>query len=93
MFRKHVKCSECGFLSVVGAEDMFPFAEGDVFKQLQIVKDLNLIGFQELRQAGREEIVNGTLSPNLLACARNIWSKYDLRNQPRNDALRFLDSR
>jgi len=90
MFKKQVKCFNCGFLSVVGAEDVFEPSGKDPVAQLQLFRELGLIGMLELKQAGREEIAKGTLSPRLLACARNIWSKYDLRGQSKPNAFKVL---
>lgn len=77
---------------MIGAEDIFEPSVKDPLTQLQLFRELGLTGMLELKQIAREEVANGTLSSRLLGCARNIWSKYELREQTEPDALAFITS-
>ena len=91
MFKKQVKCSECGFLSLSGAEDIVISTPKNRLEAMQIFKEIGMIGLQEVQQQAREHINAGTINPVELSCARNMWTKYDMRKMIPIEAVRNLN--
>lgn len=92
MFRKHVKCSECGFLALSGAEDVLTGNVKDRLDQLQLFKEVGMLGLLEIKQKAREKLRSEDTNPVELNCSRYVWSRYDIRNMPHNQALDFIKS-
>lgn len=92
MFRKQVKCTECGFLALSGAEDMLVGNVKDRLDQLQLFKEVGMVGLLEIRQKAREKLRSADTNPVELNCSRYVWSRYDIRNMPHNQALDFIRS-
>lgn len=92
MFKKQVKCSECGFLALSGAEDVLEGSVKDRLGQLQLFKEVGMVGLLEIRQKAREKLRSADTNPVELNCSRYIWSRYDIRNMPHNQALDFIRS-
>lgn len=93
MPRKQVRCCDCGFLSLSGAEDIIINSARDSLEQLQLFKELGMIGLQEVKQKARDQISDGVTNPAELSCARSVWSKYDMRKEPAAIAVEHLNSR
>lgn len=95
MFKKEVKCCECGFLSLSGHEDiLLTWIKKEGLQRtlagMEISEKLGLFGLTEIKHVARGKITNGTLNPVELTCARSVWTMYDIREMPKNQALRFL---
>lgn len=91
MSRRKVKCYQCGFLALTGAEDTIELKSSSALSQLQALKLLNLLGLLELKQTAREKLARNDLNPLALTCARNVWSNSELIRQHRNHALHFVN--
>lgn len=95
MPKKKVKCYDCGFLSLHGSEDSLLESGKEqglrsVLIGMEIAEKLDLIGLAEIKTAGRGKIINGTINPVELTCARNVWTRRDIREMSKNQALGFL---
>lgn len=93
MPKKQVKCSDCGFLALSGAEDVLTGSVKDRLDQLQLFKEVGMIGFLEIKQKAREKLRNEDTNPVELNCSRYVWSRYDIRNMSHNKALDFIRSK
>ena len=92
MFKKQVKCSLCGFLALSGAEDVLTGSVRDKLDQLQLFKEAGMVGLLEIKQKARDKLRNEDINPVELNCSRYVWSRYDIRNMPYNQALDFIRS-
>ena len=92
MFKRQVKCSECGFLALSGAEDVLTGSVRDRLDQLQLFKEAGMVGLLEIKQKARDKLRNEDTNPVELNCSRYVWSRYDIRNMPHNQALDFIRS-
>ena len=93
MFKKQVKCSDCGFLSLSGAEDIAINSPKNRLEVMQLYKEVSMIGLIEVKQKARERIKERITNPVELSCARNIWTKYDMRKMVTIDAVESLNSK
>jgi hypothetical protein len=93
MFKKQVKCSECGFLSLSGAEDIAMSSPNNRLQVMQLYKEAGMTGLLEVKQKARERIKEGITNPVELSCARNMWTKYDMREMVAIEAVRSLNSK
>jgi hypothetical protein len=93
MFKKQVKCSDCGFLSLSGAEDIALSSPTNRLEVMQLYKEVDMIGLQEVKQKARERIKEGITNPVELSCARNIWTKYDMREMVAIVAVESLNNK
>jgi len=91
MFKKQVKCSDCGFLSLSGAEDIAMNSPKNRLEVMQLYKEAGMIGLLEVKQKARERIKEGITNPVELSCARNIWTKYDMRKMIPIEAVESLN--
>lgn len=90
MFRKQVKCCNCGFLALRGAA-VRPTAKtlGDV----KLLHDLGFYGVKECTQRGRDQIDDGThRDVYSLTCARHVWSGLDFKGKSMGEVYWFLTS-
>jgi len=87
MFRKQVNCCNCGFLAL--CESMPHLSLEDV----KLFKELDLFGYHECTQRGRDAIADGTHAVlSLLTCTRNVWSYSDFRKKPADTVFQLLNS-
>jgi len=93
MFKKQVKCRECGFLSLSGAEDIAMSSPKNRLEVMQLYKEVGMIGLLEVKQKARERIKEGITNPVELTCARNIWTKYDMREMVAIEAVESLNDK
>jgi hypothetical protein len=93
MFRKQVKCCNCGFLALY--EEMLSIEEEPrTLEDLKYLKELEIFGYHECTQRGRDRIANGTHADlSILTCTRRVWSSYELRTKKKREALDFLNSK
>lgn len=89
MFKKQVKCLDCGFLGTHDAmpTDM-PFFEAppsldERLKRRKLLKDLGMLEPHECTQQQRNHIAAGNYedriqSPFTLLCTRRVWNEWDL---------------
>jgi hypothetical protein len=93
MFKKQVKCSDCGFLSLSGAEDIAISSPRNRLEVMQLYKEVGMIGLLEVKQKARHRIKEGITNPVELSCARNIWNKYDMSEMVAIEAVESLNRR
>jgi hypothetical protein len=92
MFGKQVKCCNCGFLAIF-VEMLLPQDEPRTLEELKYLKELEIFGYQECTQLGRDRIVNSTHSDlSILTCTRHVWSRDTLSARKRDDAFNLLNS-
>ena len=93
MFKSQVKCSDCGFLSLSGAEDIAMSSPKNRLEVMQLYKEVGMIGLLEVKQKARERIKERTINPVELSCARNMWTKYDTRKMISIEAIESLNQK
>lgn len=60
---------------------------------LKEAKELGFYGIQECTQRGRDQIVESKHSnPDILTCARHVWSRFDFKDKPKDDFFQSLNS-
>ena len=92
MFRKKVKCFNCGFLALRG--EMPRFNEPTLLEQIRLLKELELLGYQECTQRGRDAIAKGThADPSIFTCTRHVWSFYDFKDKQWDAVFQFINSK
>lgn len=89
MFRKKVKCRNCGFLALHGLQ--LPHkASWDMIKTAH---ELGLFASSECIQRGREHIADGThTAPTTLICTRHVWDGSDFEDKPKGTIFEVLNS-
>jgi len=92
MFKKQVKCSECGFLSLSGAEDIAMSSPKNRLEVMELYRAADMIGLLEVKRKARGKIKEGIINPVELSCARNIWTKYDMREMIAIEAVESLNN-
>ena len=87
MFRKQVKCYNCGFLAWY-APKATPEEEPITLDELKYIKELEIFGFYECRERIRKQLANGTYPDvSTLTCARRVWSYYEYTKEQVSDLL------
>ncbi len=80
MFKKQVKCIDCGFL---GREEGMPFQEYPrTLEQLKLMIDLGRLGEHEVKQPQRNQMAAGNYEDRIKSsyavfCTRHVWSERD----------------
>ncbi len=93
MFKKQVKCSDCGFLAIKGFEEFIQPGATNALKMLQIFNYYGSIGFQECPMEGRKKITDGTHKAlGSLTCARELWYFYPENRKDNSYLLNVLTS-
>lgn len=92
MFRKQVKCSDCGFLGWFAfggsPDEAEPLA---ALNSLMIQKELGFYEPREYTKERREAIAtNSELEFNRATCVKHVWYSTDLKDKPQADAMKFL---
>jgi len=92
MFRKKVKCRNCGFLALQGET---PSILKDLtLENIRLVKELELWDDQECTQLGRDAIAEGThAEPFMFTCTRHVWDSYSFKSKPMDVILQFINSK
>lgn len=85
MFRKEVKCCNCGFLATTGLQ----WYSLEMFRTL---KELGLVGEIEVEQTGRDGIARGTFeTAKLLTCVKRVWASLDMKQKSTNEIFNNLN--
>lgn len=95
MFKKRVKCSECGFLGLLLGFSPFPeYSSQMLLEMLQQSEGRQLFAPQECIQQTRDRIVSGNLlDSRSVTCVRNVWSGFAGKEMiPTEDILKSLNS-
>ncbi|MFC1918612.1 hypothetical protein ACFLWW_01375 [Chloroflexota bacterium] len=95
MFKKQVKCSECGFLALfLGFSPVPNYSSPQLLEMLQHSEGRQLFAPQECPQQVRGEITNGKLQDTRsFRCIRNVWTGFMGKNViPKEDMLESLNS-
>lgn len=92
MFRKQIKCYNCGFLALHEAIPPIPMPLRTL-EDFKSLKELGLYGSHECTQRGRDRIAEGKHSdPSILTCTRQVWSYSDFKDKPADAVFQFLNS-
>jgi hypothetical protein len=92
MFRKSVKCCNCGFLSLL-EEQLLPDEEPQTLEDFKYLRELEIYGYHECGRPTREYIAKGTLGTlGQYICSRHVWHNYELSSKKKEEAAIFLNS-
>jgi len=87
MFKKQVKCTECGFLAMERPE---PHS----LKELRILKEFGWPEHDECPQEARNKIADCThMAPEMVTCIRHAWDRFFMKEKTRVEVLHNLNSR
>ena len=85
MFRKQVRCRNCGFLATTGLQTYS-------LEEFKVLRELGLAGEVEVEWIGRDRIADGThQSPELLTCAKRVWASLDMKQKSTDEIFNNLN--